>query len=255
MHRHVFEASPVTSSRQVRLKHMSQARGRKTTMTTSPHPALLAQTRDSWHRVAEHVLAAGQYADTGKIGLRPVAGGFQTRLPLRDGRLLSVVSTQLVVTDRTGTRIAPITTLASAAQFAGVTPGMPASVYPPATPLHLDEPMTIDPVSAQRLADWYDLADTALRRFASDIGAANQEPVLWPEHFDIGITVDRVNYGASPGDDHIAQPYLYVGPHDGPPTNDDFWNTSFGAGKTSEQVSSIGDAVAFYLTGRERASS
>jgi hypothetical protein len=37
-------------------------------------------------------------------------------------------------------------------------------------------------------------------------------PVLWPEHFDIGITIDAVNYGASRGDDHIAEPYAYVGP-------------------------------------------
>ena len=225
------------------------------TMTTSSHLERLAQTRDSWHRVAEHVLAAGQYADTGKIGLRPAAGGFQTRLPLRDGRLLRVVNTELVVADPSGRRTAPITTLAAAAHFAGVSPGMPASVYPPATPLHLDESMSIDAVSAQRLADWYELADTALRRFASEIGAPNQEPVLWPEHFDVGITVDRVNYGASLGDDHIAEPYLYVGPYDGPPTSDDFWNTSFGGARTNEQISSVEDAVAFYLTGRERASS
>ena len=138
---------------------MNQSQGRQTTVTTSPNPELLAQTRDSWHRVAEHVLAAGQYADTGKIGLRPAAGGYETRLPLRDGRVLSVVHAELVVTYPTGRRTAPITTLAAAAQFAGVSPGMPASVYLPATPLHLEDPMSIDPASAQRLADWYDLAD------------------------------------------------------------------------------------------------
>ena len=64
------------------------------TVTSSPQPELLAQTRESWHRVAEHVLAAGQYADTGKIALRPVAGGFETRLPLRGKRVLSVVNTE-----------------------------------------------------------------------------------------------------------------------------------------------------------------
>ena len=39
----------------------------------------------------------------------------------------------------------------------------------------------------------------------------------------------RVNYGISPGDMHIPGPYLYVGPHDGPPAADEFWNAPFGA--------------------------
>jgi hypothetical protein len=221
-------------------------------MTTSPTINLLAKTRDSWHRVAEHVLAAGQYADTGKIGLHPFPGGFQTRLPLRDGRQLSVINTELIVDEYTGRRSAPLTTLAAAAQFAGVTPGMPASVYPPATPLQLDEPLSVDPVSAQRLAGWYELADAALRRFAAEVGLGGHEPVLWPEHFDLGTTIDNVNYGASPGDDQIAEPYLYVGPHAGPPMTDDFWNASFGAAVTNQRIGSIEDAVAFYLTGHGR---
>jgi len=51
--------------------------------------------------------------------------------------------------------------------------------------------------------------------------------VLWPEHFDLGIAVDEVNYGISPGDDGHATPYAYVGPwtqRTGP-----FWNAPFGA--------------------------
>ena len=28
------------------------------------------------------------------------------------------------------------------------------------------------------------------------------------------MTAAAINYGASPGDDHITDPYLYVGPHD-----------------------------------------
>jgi hypothetical protein len=221
-------------------------------MTNAPTEQTFAATRDSWHRVAEHVLAAGQYADTGKIRLRPVTGGFQTQLQLHDGRLLSVVNTELVVTDSTGRRATPLTTLRAAARFAGVTPGMPASVYRPATPLELDEPLPIDPASAERLAGWYELADAALRRFADDIGAAREDPVMWPEHFDVSITIDRVNYGASPGDDEIAAPYLYVGPHGGPPSRDEFWNAPFGAAETIDEISSVDDAVAFFHAGRRR---
>jgi hypothetical protein len=33
----------------------------------------------------------------------------------------------------------------------------------------------------------------ALRSFAPGL-----EPVLWPEHFDLGIKLDEVNFGVSP---------------------------------------------------------
>ena len=222
------------------------------TITSATDP--LAATRDSWHRVAEHVVAAAQFADTGKIALRSVPGGFQTTRPLRGGRQLSVMGTQLVVTDETGSRATPLTTIAAAAAFAGITPGMPATVYPPATPLQPDEPLYIDPGSTQRLAALYELADAALRRFASDVGAGSQQPVVWPEHFDIGITVDAVNYGASPGDANLAQPYLYIGPHAGPPVRDAFWNASFGATRPMHETRSVEEAVAFYNAGRARLS-
>jgi hypothetical protein len=68
------------------------------------------------------------------------------------------------------------------------------------------------------LADWYQLGAHALASFAAAV--PDDQPTsaqLWPEHFDLGITAARVNYGVSPGDGHIAEPYLYVGPHGGPP--------------------------------------
>ena len=110
----------------------------------------------------------------------------------------------------------------------------------------------VDADSARLLADWYELADTALRRLAADIGAAPQEPILWPEHFDIGITIGPVNYGGSPGDDHVAEPYLYVGPHDGPPVRDEFWNAAFGAARTIDEITSVDDAVAFFRAGHDK---
>src|SRR5204862_357809 len=61
--------------------------------------------------------------------------------------------------------------------------------------------------------------------------------VLWPEPFDLGITAGAINYGASPGDAQVADPYLYVGPHDGPPPGDRvFWNAPFGAVRTIDQI-------------------
>jgi hypothetical protein len=212
----------------------------------------LAATRAGWHRVAEHVLAAAQYADTGKIGLRPSAAGFATARPLQGGRQLRVAEADLIVTDDSGTRSVPLTTIGAAAEFAGVTPGMPDRVYPPATPLDLDAALAIDPASARVLAGWYQLGDEALQRFASEVGSDAGPPVLWPEHFDLGITIDGVNFGASPGDVHVEPPYLYVGPHAGPPVRDAFWNAAFGATRTIDQIASGDEAVAFFHDGRNR---
>jgi hypothetical protein len=41
---------------------------------------------------------------------------------------------------------------------------------------------------------------------------SRQQPVLWPEHFDVAVTVAGVNYGVSPGDSYHPLPYAYVGP-------------------------------------------
>ena len=76
--------------------------------------------------------------------------------------------------------------------------------------------------------------------------------MLFPEHFDVGITAGAVNYGASPGDADIQLPYAYVGPHSGPASGDDFWNASFGAFRSLEEIGSADAALAFFLAGHER---
>jgi hypothetical protein len=216
---------------------------------TLPTAQRLADTRTSWHRVAEHVLAAGQFADAGTIRLRPWAGGIATVKPV-GGRRLAVVGDTLVVVDPDGSRrSAPLTTVGAAAAFAGIAPGLRGS-YPPATPADPDIPLTVDREAAGTLAAWYALGDAALRRLAQRLGRP-QEPVLWPEHLDLGITVDEVNYGCSPGDAAINDPYLYVGPHAGPPVRDDFWNTPFGAAVTADHIRSADDAADFFIHGRE----
>src|SRR3954449_7115014 len=98
------------------------------TLTTSP---ALVQTRESWHRVAEHVLAAGQFAAAGTIRLRPFPGGFATAVGV-GGRLLGVVAGRLLVVDGADFRSRPLTTLRAAAAFAGVDLGLRGG-YPPAT--------------------------------------------------------------------------------------------------------------------------
>lgn len=221
---------------------------------TGRSPAALAATREGLHRVAEHLLAAALYAATGKIGLVPSPGGFRTPSFGPDREFLAVEGTGLVVGGAGGTRRVALTTLRAAADFAGVTPGAPARVYKPATKLSPDEPLMIDQEAAQVVADWYQLGGQALRIFSAEIpGDRPGAAVLWPEHFDLGSTARGINYGASPGDGQVPDPYLYVGPHDGPLSGDPaFWNASFGAVRTIHQIGSAASAVAFFREGRAR---
>ena len=80
--------------------------------------------------------------------------------------------------------------------------------------------------------------------------APDQEPVLWPEHFDLGISVAGVNYGVSPGDDGIATPYAYVGPPT--PVAGAFWNQPFGAARSLRDLPDVAAVVAFFREGSER---
>jgi hypothetical protein len=102
-----------------------------------------------------------------------------------------------------------------------------ATVYRDGSGLTREDVLRVDPDAAATIAAAYALGDVALRRLAPE-----QTPVLWPEHFDLGITVEEVNYGVSPGDDHVPVPYAYVGPW-APPAPDGFWNASFGHGVRS----------------------
>ena len=115
-------------------------------------------------------------------------------------------------------------------------------------------PLMIEPDAARLLAEWYSLGAQALTRFAAEIPGDKPGPaVLWPEHFDVGMTAAAINYGAAPGDDHITDPYVYVGPHDGPPPGDPaFWNAPFGAARTFRQVGLVAEAAAFFRDGRAR---
>jgi hypothetical protein len=214
---------------------------------TVPVLSSLVRTRDCWHRVAEHVLAAGQFAAAGTIRLRAYPGGFATVVGV-DGRQLAVVGDRLVVLDGDDRRDTRLTTVGAAAAFAGVAPGLQGT-YPPATPADPEAALDIDPETARSLADWYALTDAGLRRFTAKLDVV-EEPVLWPEHLDVAVAVDAVNYGGCLGDDAVPEPYLYVGPHGGPPSDDPFWNAPFGAVVTVDRIRTPDQAVDFFLQGR-----
>jgi hypothetical protein len=211
------------------------------------------------HRVAEHVLAAARHRVTGRIGLRQTSGGFGTPSFGDTDRVVAVDGVELVVTDGAGsdagTHRAPLTSVRDAARFVGIEPGAPASVYEPNTALEPDAALSIDGDAAEVIAMWFELTAKALSAFASSIaGDDPSEAQLWPEHFDLALSADRVNYGGSPGDDYIAVPYLYVGPFEGKPDDSEpFWNQSFGAAIGFDEIANIDDALSFFARGRSLA--
>src|SRR4051794_27274001 len=199
-----------------------------------------AGTRRALHAVGELVLAGPQYRTSGTIRLRVAPGGFRTAAE----PALAVVGVDLVAH---GTTI-PISgrTPRELAMSAGVVAGAPLDLYADGSGADLDAELVVDPGAASRIADAYARGDAAMRLFAP-----GNEPVLWPEHFDVGIRVDGVNYGVSPGDGYLAEPYAYVGP-DPVPAGDPYWNAPFG---TAHPMSSFADAAAlrdFFADARRR---
>lgn len=209
----------------------------------------LATTRRSLHQAAEHLLAASRKRATGDITLVPVPGGVATP-PLPDGRVISLDGADVVVHHEQTERRARLTTLAETAAALQLEPGFPWSKHPPGTAYEPDTDLPVDPAAAEAIASWFALGQAALSELAAEIAAERPtQPMVYPEHFDLATTAGAVNYGFSPGDDAIPEPYVYVGPHAVPP-QDAFWNAPFGAYRTSDEVTTAVEAVQFLRDGR-----
>ncbi|MFI5643160.1 hypothetical protein [Kitasatospora sp. NPDC051705] len=197
----------------------------------------LVRTRRALHAVAELVLAGPQFRTSGTIRLRASVGGFATRAEPK----VQVVGADLVAP---GQRLfLERTTCAALAAAIGVTAGAPAGLYQDGSGVGPEDVIEADPQSAHRIAQGFAVGDAALRRMFP--GA---DPVIWPEHFDIGVTVDAVNYGVSPGDGFQAEPYAYVGPHTR--QQGKYWNAPFGAVATIRELGGVDDVLAFFEQGR-----
>jgi hypothetical protein len=197
----------------------------------------LSRTRLSLHAVAEQLLAGPQHRAQGTIRLRVTLGGFgQVAGPWR------VEGTDLVGPDR---RVPLAGTVAEVAAAAGVEAGAP-TIYGDHADLAADAPLAVDPAAAAVLAEWFARGEAGLRAFAPD-----EEPVLWPEHFDLGLARDEVNYGISPGDGGHAGPYAYVGPWT--PREGPFWNVSFGSLRAADQLPDAEAVTAYFTAGRAAA--
>ena len=114
-------------------------------------------------------------------------------------------------------------------------------VYSDGSGLDENHVLTIDARAAAEIFDAFNRGDAALAAFAPDESRA-----LWPEHFDVGIIRNEVNYGVSAGDGFLEVPYAYVGPWSRDGLNGPFWNAPFGAARP---VAEIDDLVAYFAEG------
>jgi hypothetical protein len=197
-------------------------------------------TRRALHGVAELLLAGPQHAACKKITLRPVPGGFgTTHTPdLRVEGSAVVAGDQRAEIDGFTAR--------EIGEKLGIVPQGLSHVYQDGSGVRVDDVLQVDTAAADRLVEAYAIGDGGLRAFA-----AGQTPILWPEHFDLGVALadEQVNYGVSPGDASLPVPYMYVGPWSPPPV-DDYWNQPYGAAR--ELPDSVDDVVAFFEEARAR---
>jgi hypothetical protein len=205
---------------------------------TSDHATRVA-TRLGLHGVAELVLAGPQFRLSGTIELRAVPGGFGT-VADPDVR---VIGHELVAGERR-TQLAG-QTLDQLAGACGLSATSLSDVYAEGPGLRGGDRVEVDPSAAAEVARAFGIGDAALRALAPD-----HRPVLWPEHFDIAIDVDEVNYGVSPGDTHFDEPYAYVGPWQRDNHLGDFWNAPFGAARTLADLGDADGVLAFFSEGR-----
>lgn len=201
-------------------------------------PQELVTTREHLHGIAELLIAGPQHRAHGTIRLHVTPGGF--------GGVETDVRVDRADLVWDGGRAPLAGTCRELAATAGIDIGRPEGVYSDTSALDPDSPLAVDPTAAATICGWFTVGDAGLRAFAP-----KSEPVLWPEHFDLGISLDEVNYGISPGDAGHPGPYAYVGPWE--PRQGEFWNVSFGARRPAEDLPDAAAISAFFAEGRDAA--
>lgn len=235
---------------------------------TNP-PETYAATRGALQRVATHVLARRRATLCGKFGLRATPGGIGTPACGPNHEIVRTSGTRLI-RELTGEAAQTVSldltaaTLAEAAALVEVDLDAPFDVGHDTMPVgDPTTPVGLDPEAMDVLARWYAFGWAVLDRTLAALGpdAAPTVLQLWPEHLDVGCDLAaspeiRTNVGASPGDEHSEEPYLYIGPWtDQRPGDAGYWNVSFGAvlgyGELQRAGEPIGEGVAFLVRGVE----
>jgi hypothetical protein len=173
-------------------------------------PDALAATRASLHRLAEHVISPTRQRANGKIGLRWTRGGFGTPYFGNDVQVRvagDVLTVQIGGRQQQGRLV----TLKDAAEFVGFDLTRQDAAYDTSS-------LDVDVAASTWLGDLYGFGTSVLEqlRAQAPAGSAPSRVQLWPEHFDLAVELGdeaagrRAAYGVSPGDESVAEPYLYV---------------------------------------------
>ncbi|HEY2834619.1 MAG TPA: hypothetical protein VGJ14_19525 [Sporichthyaceae bacterium] len=198
-----------------------------------------AATRRALHGIGEQVLAGPQHRRSATIRLRVNAEGIATVAE----PAVALTATRLIGPSGDAALIgASCLELAAAV---GVDGGAPQGLYKDVTDVDPEETLSVDAGVAADLLGALWRGEQALRRLAP-----GETPVLWPEHFDLGIALSEVNYGISPGDSYLDEPYVYVGPW--APRTGAFFNAPFGAARPLRELSD--DALDEFLAEGRRLS-
>ncbi len=170
-----------------------------------------------------------------------------------------------MIDERAGSRRSHrITSIQAAADFLGssIDTETAAEHDTPALGL-VDVDLRLDQPASEFLGAWFAMAFAALDRLRTDGEAvAPSEPQLWPGHFDAAIEegddAHRGSYGASPGDDAIDEPYLYLSAwwpdKAGLDGSDPFWNATGFTGRVlrySDVAPSVDPVEVAYTFWRE----
>jgi hypothetical protein len=199
-------------------------------------PNAYPTTRTDLHRLAVYVISPARAAVNDQITLRSTPGGFGTPPFGSAERQIRVAGTDLVVSQyRTETVEEPITTLARAAEMAGIPLALEQQELFDVPPHgDVEARLQVDANAAEALADWFALAFDVLAAFLDECRAGDEPSPhvrLWPEHFDAAVDVgsgDRGGtYGLSPGDRYDAHPYVYASRW-GENEPDPFYDSPFG---------------------------
>ncbi|GFM18223.1 MULTISPECIES: hypothetical protein [Mycobacteriaceae] len=172
------------------------------------------RTRVQLHGLADGLIAGPQYRSAGTIRLSVYADGF--------GGAASPLSIRGMRFDWADGSAPLAGTPRELARAAGVDFGAPEDVYPATGLVDAETTLAVDEAAATLIIRSHHAGSQALRQLFTE-----QQPVLWPEHFDVAVSVSDVNYGVSAGDGYHPTPYAYVGPWI--PRTGSFWNAPFGA--------------------------
>jgi hypothetical protein len=204
---------------------------------TSINEQALSRSLRTLHGLAELLLAGPQFQESGTIRLRVAPGGFAT-VSSPDVRVegveLVVGKLRLAVQGRTYSALA---------DAAGLRARPLDDVYSGGPGIRAEEVCVLDNDATRLIHDAFRIGDQALRSFSP-----GTELTLWPEHFDVAITFDAVNYGVSPGDGFLPEPYAYIGPHQ--QSEGAFWNAPFGASRTIRELGDAEAVEAFFQEGQ-----